>query len=67
MAWLCQCGNGSLVGAPPDECPLCGFPLAEYFGGIDDEDDEDAQAAAHAVNTLPLALGEIEPLRAAAA
>ena len=34
--WLCQCGTGSLLGNPPETCPTCAFPLAEYFGGGDE-------------------------------
>lgn len=29
--WLCQCGNGALMGAPPEECGLCGFPLRAFL------------------------------------
>ena len=28
--WLCGCGNGSLRGAPPASCPLCGFCFEFY-------------------------------------
>jgi len=31
MAWLCQCGEGSLMGAHPAVCPVCGMDLAGYF------------------------------------
>lgn len=32
MSWLCQCGNGNLCeDTPPDHCPVCNFPLGEYF------------------------------------
>ena len=27
--WLCQCGNGSLLGEPPSSCSVCGTPFAE--------------------------------------
>jgi len=29
--WLCQCGMGDLQAEPPEYCPLCGFPLWQYF------------------------------------
>lgn len=28
--WLCGCGTGSLRGAPPASCPLCGFCFEFY-------------------------------------
>jgi hypothetical protein len=40
MAWLCQCGSGSLCGGPPPVCPLCGFDFELHFGPLDDEEEE---------------------------
>lgn len=46
MAWLCQCGSGSLCGGPPPVCPLCGFDLEGYFGPLeDDEEDKEEEAS----------------------
>lgn len=41
MAWLCQCGNGNLCEDPPEFCPLCGFPLGQYFKEAEDDEEED--------------------------
>jgi hypothetical protein len=43
VSWLCQCGNGSLAGKPPDFCPVCGFDFEAHFGPIDDEPEEDEE------------------------
>lgn len=41
MSWLCQCGTGRLLGDPPEYCPLCGFPLWDYFGILNDFEEEE--------------------------
>jgi len=33
--WLCQCGNGRLIGPPPRSCEVCGI----YFSQADEDED----------------------------
>tara|TARA_R100000687_G_scaffold56297_1_gene45070 strand:+ start:192 stop:395 length:204 start_codon:yes stop_codon:yes gene_type:complete len=37
-SWLCQCGNGCLSGAVPEDCIVCGVLFSsEPTGGCDGE------------------------------
>tara|TARA_R100001530_G_scaffold25394_2_gene20466 strand:- start:117 stop:296 length:180 start_codon:yes stop_codon:yes gene_type:complete len=36
--WLCQCGAGNLIEAPPEACPLCGAAFTPEPDVLDELD-----------------------------